>query len=109
MVIMFGNALLGSWGVLHASGAIERNSIVDHSPVNHDRLINIHISHHGSVNPGDRRVIPKDPAVPLAADVANANIPEPIINAAIVAHMGAPVSGVPDIKSPGPTPISGCP
>jgi len=54
-------------------------------------------------------VIEECAASPVAAGKADARVSEPIRNAAVIAHMPAPIASVPEVDAVGPAPVAGGP
>lgn len=54
-------------------------------------------------------VVVEEAIMPPAAEEANAEVAEAVVDAAIVADCRAPITGVPDVEAVGPTPITGRP
>src|SRR4029077_5930082 len=54
-------------------------------------------------------VIEKVPAMPVSACIADTNIAEAVIDAAVETDVRSPISGMPDIHTFTPTPIPGRP
>ena len=109
MAIAFGYPLFRSRGVTYAAGAIERGAVVYHGSINDYRLVDIDVANNGGIHPGDRGVVVKDSTPPLAAYVAEAEIAEAVIDAAVEAHVRPPVSRMPQVNSARETPVSRSP
>src|SRR5205085_12624325 len=61
----------------------------------------VHVSHGAGV-------VAISPA-PVSPHEADPRVPETVVNAAVEAHMGSPVAGVPDIATLGKSPVAGGP
>ncbi len=77
-------------------------AIVDHRFV-------VHVVNVGHVDVVHRAVVEEMTAVPVSAFVTEAAVSEAVINAAVEADMRSPETGVPEIASAAPAPITGSP
>src|SRR5579864_1535271 len=84
-----------------------RATVVAYIPriVDYHRSV-INIGHVGDAAVGDGAVVVEVSSVPLPAGKSHAGITESVINSAIEANVRPPVSRVPDIESPAPSPIT---
>jgi hypothetical protein len=73
-----------------------------------DRLV-VGPSDDSRVHLGDGSVVEEHPVVPIAALVTDAGIPEAIVDAAVIADMRSPISGMPNIMATVIPPITGSP
>jgi hypothetical protein len=63
------------------------------------------VVNNGGVHVADVGVISKVPAIPPAAEEADAAVPEAVINAAVEADLRSPVSAMPKESAAAPAPI----
>jgi hypothetical protein len=74
----------------------------------HNSPVHVHrVKAHAHMH--DRGVIGKDAAAPLAAGKADAPVAEPVVHAAVVAHVRSPVAIMEEIAAAGPAPVAGRP
>src|ERR1700733_9171905 len=92
---------------LHSVGPVEAGPI--YRGVVDDGAVDIGVVNHGGVHVGDRAVIGEMAAFPASTEESHAHISEAVVDAAIEADVGAPVSGMPSVKSAGESPITGSP
>jgi len=98
--IMIGHPFLRPWLVLNtATSAAERHMIVvDDGRIVDNRPVFIHVVvEAASVHVHDGGVVEEIVAAPHAAGKTDAHVAEAVIHAAVVAHMIAPVAGMPHI------------
>lgn len=69
----------------------------------------VNVMNDRSVHVRDARVIEVSVASPVATIEAGARVAESIVNAAVEAHRGPPITSVPDVKAVSESPVSGCP
>src|ERR1700722_12343711 len=63
-----------------------------------NRFVYVGIVNHGAVDVGHGGVVTEGVSIPSTADVARAEIPEAITDAAIESHGSAPVTSVPIVR-----------
>jgi hypothetical protein len=73
------------------------NTIVDDRRVVHDGLVHIGVVDDGSVHVDYSGVVREIMTAPLAADKSDTHVTEAVVDAAVVADVRTPVSGVVDI------------
>jgi len=71
--------------------------------------VNIGVVNHGRVYVHDGGVVAKVASAPASAVEALAAVAVAVIHTAVEAHLGAPVSGVPEVGTATPTPVAGGP
>ena len=107
MVLIHRHLLLCRRPRLHATGAtIETCAAIivdDHCTVD------IRIMDHGSIYPGNRGIVTKMAAIPLATAIPYTTITKPIVNPAIKSNMRTPIAAMPAIGATGPAPIARSP
>ena len=89
---------------LDAASPVKCNVILVHN----DRPV-IDAGYIGDADIRDGPVIEELVSAPLATGKSDAGISEPIVNTAVEPNVRPPISGVPDIQSAAPAPISGRP
>ena len=73
-----------------------------------DRSV-VSIVNDGDIDVVHGAIVGKVIAIPSPTQIANANVTEPIIHAAIKSDVRSPITGVPEIAAVAPTPVAGCP
>jgi hypothetical protein len=101
-------------GLIHGMVNSARTAAKSHMAIHHDRVIpesaaiHIHVVEaRADVHIGS--VIGKIPAVPSAADKTDTEETKSVVDAAIVADLRSPITGMPHIKTVAPAPITGRP
>src|ERR1700728_2448568 len=89
-----------------ATAAVVAHAI--HIAIVHHRSV-VHVVNARAVNVVHRAVVKEMTAVPVAALIAEAAITEAVVNAAVTADVWSPETGVPEISSAAPAPITGSP
>src|SRR5580693_4171949 len=87
-----------------ATAAIEADAI--HVRVIVDHCAVIYVVYVGDVHVVHATVVEEMAAVPVATLVAEAAVPETVVNTAIEANVRAPVTGVPEISAATPAPVA---
>ncbi len=107
MMLIHRHLLLCRRPCLHATGAtIETCAAIivdDHCTVD------IGIMNHGCIYPGNRSIVTKMAAIPLAPAIPYTTITKPIVNPAIKSNMRTPIAAMPAIGTTGPAPIARSP
>src|ERR1700686_4832290 len=75
----------------------------------HDNGPVVHVRHIGHVHVSDRAVVEKGAASPLTAEEADAAVSKAIVDAAVEAHMWAPITRVPAIEATRERPVARSP
>src|SRR6202044_4232172 len=81
----------------------------NHGGIPNDGSINVRVVHHGSVHVQHGGVIGKMSAFPAPAEEAHAAVAVTIVNPAVKADVGPPVTGVPGVDAAAKPPIAGGP
>ena len=89
-----------------SAGAIEADLVHRHCV--DDRLV-VGVADDGGIHPCNGGVVEEYPVVPVSPLVASAGITEAVVDAAVVADMRPPISGVPIIAATVIPPITGSP
>jgi len=74
--------------------------IIDHRP------IDISIMDNRRIHTRHRRIIPEATTIPFPTIISRAAIPAAIIDTAVISHMRSPITHMPRINAPTPTPIT---
>src|SRR5437667_460509 len=69
-------------------------------------ILHIRIANVGGIDVVARSVVVKTAAVPVATDVADAEVAEPIIDPAVEAYARTPITRIPDVVASIPAPVS---
>src|SRR6185437_15850263 len=83
--------------------------IVHHRVLVHDSGVDVGIVDDGAVYVNHRGVIGKLTSAPLAAYKADTHVAVSVVDAAVVAHVHAPVSWVEQVNATRPAPVWGSP
>src|SRR4029077_6189127 len=75
----------------------------------HDNGPVVHVRHIGHVHVSDRAVVEEGATSPLSAVEANAAVSEAVVDAAVEAHMRAPITRVPAIEAARERPVARSP
>jgi len=106
MVLMHRGSFLRVGLSIHTTVSVVRDGGVVHD----SHVVHVHV---GGVEAGSEAgvggVVEEVPAAPLAADEAGAEVAEAVVNAAIEANMGAPITAMEDVEAVFPAPIRGRP
>src|SRR5580700_10476430 len=77
-----------------------------HGDIIDDGAVDVSVVNDGGVYVGHCGVIGKRSMIPISAHVAHADIAKSIVDPAVEANVRTPVSGVPEIRSAAPAPIT---
>ncbi|CUI67571.1 Uncharacterised protein [Achromobacter xylosoxidans] len=90
---------------LDAGGAavVADTAIVD--VVDHHGVV-VHVGHARDVHVGHGAVVEEAVTIPVATDVADADVAEAVVDAAVKADMRSPIAGMPEIDAVHETPIA---
>src|SRR5215472_6924619 len=102
MRIAFGEPLFGRRRMDHAAGS----AVVAHAYVVLDHGAVVGVVHARHVDASDGCVVDEVTRVPISAVVADAEIAEAVIDAAVVADARSPVTGMPRVDGAGPRPVT---
>ena len=69
-------------------------------------VLHIRIANEGGIDVVARAVVVETAAVPITADVADAEVAEPIIDPAVEAYARTPITRIPDVVASIPAPVS---
>jgi len=92
-------ALLCAHGVVDAAraAAVCNVTVVDDGVPHNDGVVDVCIVNNGSIDANDVGVIGKTAAAPLAAGKADTHVAEAVVDAAIIADVAAPVTGMENV------------
>jgi hypothetical protein len=107
VLLMFGNPLLGSRGVLNPAwtAVIGDVPVVGDGVSFHHRPVVVGGVDDALIHVHDRGVVGKFVAAPLASGEANAHVAETVVHAAVVAHVAAPVAPMEPVVATVPVPV----
>src|SRR6266481_5940520 len=102
--MLLGGRCLGpcSTGAAVKADAVDRGVVIDHGGV-------VGIVDIDDIDVGYGPVVVVDAATPISAGKADTGVAEPIVDAAIKAHVRTPVAAVPNIEAVPPSPIARSP
>lgn len=97
--------------VRRAPDAIGATVVADASPINvvDDHGVVVHVGDARDVHVGHRAVVVEAVALPVAAHIPQAHIAEAVVDAAIKADVGPPITGIPHVQAIRVPPVSGRP
>jgi hypothetical protein len=107
MLLVFGNSLLRSGGVLDATRTAVVGYVtgIGHNAALDNRAINVGGMDDGFIHMDYCCVVSKGSAAPLAAGKADASITEAVVHAAVVADVAAPIAVIKAVSAVVPAPI----
>src|SRR6266568_2039821 len=91
------------------TAAVGHVIVIDDRCIVYDRFIHVGVVNNRPVHTHNSGVIGKLAAMPLAANEANAHIAKSVVHAAVVSHVGSPVTRMENVKPTRPTPVGWCP
>jgi len=103
MSLSHGDPLLRSWSSRNATRTIEAGSTVSYRMVS---AIDIGVTNDSPINICNRSIIVEGPTFPAATVVSDTAVAETVVYAPIKPNIRSPVTGMPDVKPSGVTPIA---
>jgi hypothetical protein len=107
MLLVHRHLLLRSRPMLDASrpAAVSHVTIIHNCVLLHNRAVDIGLVNYGLIHAHHGGVICKLVSAPLAAYEADAHVAEPVVHAAVVAHIHAPVARMEQVRASLPAPV----